>query len=104
MVLVPSCAKTPRAVMSAFVPRDSALWDHSMGLNVLRKVSNGTICLVNFTHHCFSLHILYVHILNILHLVSLFIYFMFLKYGKKSCISSSLTGIDVNWLHRRILT
>lgn len=41
MAPVPSCAKTLRAVMSAFVLRVSAQWDRNMGLNVLLKVSNG---------------------------------------------------------------
>lgn len=41
MALVPSFAKTQRAVMSVSVLRDFALWDHNMGLNVLLKVSNG---------------------------------------------------------------
>lgn len=41
MALVPSCAKTLRAVMSVSVLRDSALWDHNMGLNALLKVSSG---------------------------------------------------------------
>lgn len=46
MALVPSCAKTLRAVMSASALRDSALWDHNMGQNVLLEVSNGAEGLV----------------------------------------------------------
>lgn len=38
MELVPSCAKTLRAVMSVSVLRDSARWDLNMGLNVLQEV------------------------------------------------------------------